>query len=43
MHEIGKKTMNKYLGDSAEFVVATHTDKNHIHNHIVLNATNPKT
>ncbi|MEW4403876.1 relaxase/mobilization nuclease domain-containing protein [Enterococcus sp. AN402] len=43
IHEIGKKTMNKYLGDSAEFVIATHTDKNHIHNHIVLNATNPKT
>lgn len=43
IHEIGKKTMNKYLGNSAEFVIATHTDKNHIHNHIVLNATNPKT
>ncbi|ROZ24529.1 relaxase/mobilization nuclease domain-containing protein, partial [Enterococcus avium] len=43
IHEIGRKTMNKYLGDSAEFVIATHTDKKHLHNHIVLNATNPKT
>lgn len=43
VHEIGLKTMKAYLGESAEFVLATHTDKEHLHNHIILNATNPKT
>ena len=42
-HEIGLKTMKDYLGESVEFVLATHTDKKHLHNHIILNATNPKT
>ena len=42
-HEIGLKTMKEYLGNSAEFIIATHTDKDHLHNHIVLNATNPLT
>lgn len=43
VHEIGLKTMKKYLGESVEFVIATHQDREHLHNHIVLNATNPKT
>ena len=43
VHEIGLKTMKAYLGESAEFVIATHTDKEHLHNHTILNATNPKT
>ena len=43
VHEIGLKTMKAYLGESAEFVIATHQDKEHLHNHVVLNATNPKT
>ncbi|MCT1171304.1 relaxase/mobilization nuclease domain-containing protein, partial [Lactococcus lactis] len=43
VHEIGCKTMKEYLGNSAEFIIATHTDKPHLHNHIVLNATNPLT
>lgn len=43
VHEIGLKTMKAYLGESVEFVIATHTDKEHLHNHIILNATNPKT
>ena len=43
VHEIGLKTMKEYLGNSAEFIIATHTDKDHLHNHIVLNATNPLT
>jgi len=42
-HEIGLKTMKEYLGSSAEFIIATHTDKPHLHNHIVLNATDPLT
>ncbi|MGF2205012.1 relaxase/mobilization nuclease domain-containing protein [Lactococcus lactis] len=43
VHEIGLKTMKEYLGNSAEFIIATHTDKDHLHNHIVLNATDPLT
>ncbi|MCU5754616.1 relaxase/mobilization nuclease domain-containing protein [Lactococcus lactis] len=43
VHEIGCKTMKEYLGNSAEFIIATHTDKDHLHNHIVLNATDPLT
>lgn len=43
VHEIGLKTMKEYLGESVEFILATHTDKDHLHNHIILNATNPKT
>ena len=43
VHEIGCKTMKEYLGNSAEFIIATHTDKPHLHNHIVLNATDPLT
>ena len=43
VHEIGLKTMKEYLGNSAEFIIATHTDKPHLHNHIVLNATDPLT
>ena len=31
-HEIGCKTMKEYLGNSAEFIIATHTDKDHLHN-----------
>ena len=32
VHEIGCKTMKEYLGSSAEFIIATHTDKPHLHN-----------
>ena len=32
VHEIGLKTMKAYLGESAEFVIATHIDKEHLHN-----------
>ncbi|MHC5838057.1 relaxase/mobilization nuclease domain-containing protein [Lactococcus lactis] len=32
VHEIGLKTMKEYLGSSAEFIIATHTDKPHLHN-----------
>lgn len=37
-HEIGLK-FAKYFGDF-QMVVATHTDRNHIHNHIVFNSVN---
>lgn len=38
-HEIGKQMMQELLGGKHEYVIATHIDKNHIHNHIVFNAT----
>ena len=41
-HEIGLETMKKWLNDEYEFVIATHVDKNHIHNHIIINSVNSK-
>ena len=43
VHEIGRKTILEFTGGQYEFVIATHTDKNHIHNHIILNTTNLET
>jgi hypothetical protein len=40
VHEIGRQTMLEYTGGEYEFVIATHIDKNHLHNHIVVNSTN---
>lgn len=37
-HDIGMETMKKYLEDKFEFVLATHLDKEHIHNHIIINS-----
>lgn len=37
-HELGKKLAFEFGGGKYEYVVATHTDKGHIHNHILLNA-----
>ncbi len=37
-HEIGMKLAREVLGDKHEFVLATHTDKGHIHNNIIFNA-----
>lgn len=36
-HELGKKLAFEYTGGKYEYVVATHIDKGHIHNHIMLN------
>ena len=33
-HELGKKLAFEYTGGKYEYVVATHIDKGHIHNHI---------
>lgn len=43
VHEIGRKTILEFTGGEYEFVIATHTDKEHIHNHIILNTTNLET
>lgn len=36
-HEIGKRLAEKVLGGKYEFVLTTHIDKGHIHNHIIFN------
>lgn len=37
-HEIGVKLAKELFGDRFEVVVATHLDRQHIHNHFVINA-----
>ncbi len=37
-HEIGIELANKLWGDRFEVIVATHTDKKHIHSHFVINS-----
>ncbi|HEL2511222.1 TPA: relaxase/mobilization nuclease domain-containing protein, partial [Streptococcus suis] len=43
VHEIGRKTMLEFLGPDYQFVIATHTDRDHLHNHIIINTTNSST
>ena len=38
INRIGYETMMELTGGRFRFIVATHTDKNHIHNHILINA-----
>ena len=38
-HEIGIKTVHELFGDQYEIVLTTHLDKEHIHNHILINST----
>lgn len=38
--KIGKETMEKFLVGQYEFVISTHCDKDHIHNHIIINSVN---
>lgn len=37
-HEIGKKLADELLDRKHEYVIATHIDKGHIHNHIIFNS-----
>ena len=37
-HQIGVELARELFGDKYEVVVATHTDKDHIHSHIILNS-----
>ncbi len=39
VHEIGRQTALDFLGEDYEFVIATHVDKDHLHNHIIFNTT----
>ncbi|HGD3257295.1 TPA: relaxase/mobilization nuclease domain-containing protein [Streptococcus agalactiae] len=43
VHNIGRQTMMEFTGGDYEFIIATHTDKNHLHNHIILSTTNTST
>lgn len=38
INRIGYETMMELTGGRFKFIVAIHTDKNHIHNHILINA-----
>ena len=38
INRIGYETMIELTGGRFRFIVATHTDKNHIHNHILINS-----
>ena len=37
-HEIGKQFADEMLGGKYEYVLSTHTDKGHVHNHLIFNA-----
>ncbi|MBP3890964.1 MAG: relaxase/mobilization nuclease domain-containing protein [Solobacterium sp.] len=37
-HEIGKELANRHLSGNYQYIVTTHVDKDHIHNHIIFNA-----
>ena len=37
-HEIGMQLASEILGGKYEFVLTTHVDKGHIHNHLIFNA-----
>lgn len=39
IHAIGIQTAKELWGDRFEIVVATHLDKDHLHNHFVINST----
>ena len=41
-HELGQQFAEEYLKDY-QVVIATHVDKHHIHNHLVLNSVSDKT
>lgn len=34
-HEIGKQLADSVLGGKYEYVISTHTDRGHIHNHVI--------
>ena len=42
-HQIGMELCRKILKDEYQYVLSTHVDKGHIHNHIIFNNVNSKT
>lgn len=43
IHEIGRQTVLELTGGYHEFVMATHVDKGHVHNHIIFSSTDTVT
>ena len=43
INKIGRKTALELTGGDYQFIVATHMDKGHLHNHIIFNTTNEVT
>lgn len=41
-HQLGVQFVEEFLGGKFEYVIATHIDKGHLHNHIIFNATSYK-
>ncbi len=39
-HQIGLELADKLLGNSFQYIIATHIDKHNIHNHIIFNEVN---
>ena len=39
-YNIGMKLAEEFLGEDYQYVLATHIDKDHIHNHIIFNSIN---
>jgi Type IV secretory pathway, VirD2 components (relaxase) len=39
IHQLGREWVEELTGGKHEYIIATHIDKEHIHNHIILNAT----
>ncbi len=42
-HEIGLELAKEFLEEKYQYVLGTHLDKEHLHNHIIFNATSFKT
>src|SRR5699024_5956419 len=42
-HRIGEQLAERITGGQHEYVVATHLDKGHVHNHIIFHAVNMET
>ncbi len=42
-HRIGVQFAEKITGGDHEYMIATHLDKGHVHNHIIMNAVNRET
>lgn len=42
-HEIGKKLADELLKGQYEYVISTHLDREHLHNHIIINSVNFET
>ncbi|MDV5976832.1 relaxase/mobilization nuclease domain-containing protein [Streptococcus canis] len=43
IHEIGRQTLMELTGGHHEFVIATHVNKKHIHNHLIFSTTDTRT